>query len=165
MNRREFLRSTAATPAISLLPDFLSDTGESKGKHWELSANWNDAYGEGRLVLLESGEEQHDWSYDSHMEWQKNTLLNTRFVADSAEQRTGYVADLWDLRLTDMHLEPPYFTSKFEDSQSAVHVRKGRYSEWEYVYELETHGEEALFGFSGGADTIDRLMEKIDSKV
>lgn len=111
--------------------------------------------------MVRDGEKHYEWRYDNYDEWLKVTLVNTQFVNDKSNRDTDYVADLSDLDLSDMYIDPPYFSVVFQSEDTEVHIREGKYSEQEYVYSIETHDEDALRGVDDGADTLEKVVQEV----
>ncbi|MFC6863830.1 hypothetical protein ACFQGE_10170 [Halomicroarcula sp. GCM10025817] len=155
MERRTFVKSVGALPFVSL-PSI-----DQPEEFWEIDSEWFSKSDFGRIRLIENGEEQHTFHYDNYQLWQKTTLLNARFVADSGSTSTDYVADLFSLNLKKIYIDPPYFFSRFSGERSEVQIRQGKYASTEFVYVLEQHNEEALEGYSGGADSLSNVVEEV----
>lgn len=160
MNRREFSKSVALLPITPALTSS-QDESETGSEFWELSASWFSGSEHGELLLVRNDEEFRQWSYDDYEEWRKVTLLNTQFVTEKDYRNTDYVADLFDLDLSDMYVDPPYFSTVFTSEDTEVHIREGMYSEQEYVYSIETHDEDALRGIDGGAESLDEVVKEV----
>lgn len=160
MNRREFTKSVASIPLFPLLPSLDNENGDTRrDDYWELSAAWmQDDWG--RIVLIKNGEVKYDWEYTDYQLWQKCTLLNAHTVAECE-----YVADLFGLAIKDLYIDPPYFSSRFEDDRNEVHLQQGKYSDYEYTYYVETHDEDGLHGVEGGSDSIEALVNTVGEKI
>ncbi|QIB75212.1 hypothetical protein G3I44_13520 [Halogeometricum borinquense] len=166
MERREFTKAVVSVPVVSI-PSLPSggvgkNNSESKEEYWEISSAWFREYDHGDLMIIRNGEVKYRWKeIGSFSEWHKATLLNARFVADQGHQPTEYVADLFDLTLKSIYIDPPYFSVEFESDQSEVHIHQGKYSDSEYAYHVETHTDEALEGYEGEADSIEEAVQDI----
>lgn len=154
MERREFTKTLASLPIVSV-PSLPST------EFWEISSSWFQKPDHGELKLIKNGEVQHRWQYESYELWRKATLLNSRFVADSGNQATEYVADLFSMNIHEIYLDPPFFTVLFKDDSAKVRIWQGKYSDEEYRYRLEYHDEEGLHGTEGGANTIQEVVTEV----
>lgn len=161
MERRDYLKGVVSLPVIPSLPSIGKTESESEEEFWEISSGWFRKYDHGDLTLVRNGDVKHRWRYESYQMWQKATLLNSRFVADSGNQHTNYVADLFDLNIHELYIDPPYFSVVFKNDSSKVHIHQGKYSGEEYVYHVETHTSEALEGVEGSADTIEEVIRNV----
>jgi 16S rRNA G966 N2-methylase RsmD len=158
MERRNFLKGVVSLPVVPSLD--VVDIG-SEEEYWEIECRWSSKYDWGQIKLIKDGEMEHRFEFDNYSVWQKASLINARFVADSGSSRTDYVADLWDLNLKYLYIDPPYFFSQFENESSEAQIRQGKYSESEYVYVVESHDDEALRGADGGADSIEEVLSEV----
>lgn len=162
MDRREFTKVVVSLPAIPSLPTQLEeDSGEDKEDFWEISSSWFRQYDHGDLLLIKNDEVQHRWRYEDYDKWMKATMLNSRFVADTGNRATNYVADLFDMSITSIYIDPPYFSVQFKSDSSEVHIQQGKYSESEYMYHVEYHDEVALRGVEDGADSIEKVVQEV----
>lgn len=160
MERRIFLKGVASSSAIPLLSGIGTAETEEE-EYWEISSSWFQAHDHGDLMLVKNDEVEHRWRYEEYQMWQKATLLNSRFVSDTGNQATEYVADLFDLNIHSLYIDPPYFSVVFQNESSKVHIHQGKYSEEEYVYQVETHTSEALEGVEGSADSIQEVVNEV----
>lgn len=162
MKRRQYIKSLSALPILPSLPSPTSERTETETEDfWELSSSWFTKSEHGEVLLVRDGEKYRQWSYEDYEEWRKVTLLNTQFVTEKDYRNTDYVADLFDLNLSDMYVDPPYFSTVFKNEDTEVHIREGKYSEQEYVYSIETHDEDALRGVDDGADTLEEVIQEV----
>lgn len=159
MERREFTKAVASLPVIPSLPSI--GKTESDDEYWEIDSTWHDKIDLGRVRILKNGDIEHRWEYTEYEMWQKIALLNSRTVANRGQQSTNYVADLFDLSIEKLYIDPPYFFSRFSDEDLNVQIRTGKYSEYEYVYVIERHDEDALQGTDGGADSIEEVVSEV----
>lgn len=162
MDRREFTKAVVSLPIIQSLSGISRAEADSEEvEFWKISSEWFRAYDHGDLMMVCNGEVKHKWRFEDYTQWQKATLLNAHWVADSGNQPTNYVADLFDLSIHELYIDPPYFSVVFKSDYSKVHIHQGKYSDEEYVYSVETHTSEALEGVEGGADSIERVIQEV----
>lgn len=161
MERRDYLKGVASLPVIPSLPSIGKTDNEREEEFWEISSGWLRAHDHGDLMLIKNGDVEHRWRYENYQMWQKATLLNGRFVADTGNQATEYVADLFDMNIHSLYIDPPYFSVVFNSDSSKVHIHQGKYSDEEYVYHVETHNSEALEGVEGSADSIQEVINEV----
>ncbi len=93
--------------------------------------------------------------------WQKATLLNGRFAADSSNDSMDYIADLFSMNIHSLYIDPPFFSSVFKSEDSKVHIHSREDFEEEYVYHIETHSGEVLEGVESEADSLDEAIQDI----
>ncbi|KAA9398506.1 hypothetical protein Har1130_03755 [Haloarcula sp. CBA1130] len=168
MERREFTKAVASLPVAPSVPSFGKNEPEKDSRthgeedeFWEISSAWFQKHDHGDLTLVKNGEVEHRWKYEDYEMWRKATLLNSRFVADSGNQQTEYVADLFSMNIHEIYVDPPYFSVTFRGESSEAHIQQGKYSEDEYVYSVEKHDDEALRGVDGGADSIEEVISEV----
>lgn len=162
MNRRNFIQSVSSIPFISVpsIPDNQNSEIEDEERYWEFSSGWFPQHDWGRTIILEDDEIIHEWDFEDRTIWHKTTLLNAHATADCE-----YVADLFGLDLRGIYIDPPYFSSLFEDQYNEVQIRQGKYSEYNYVYVIETHDEEGLHHVEDGNDDIEELVKEVSELI
>lgn len=160
MERRDYLKSVVSLPLLPSLPS-IGKTETEEEEEWEISSGWFRAYDEGDLMMLKNGDVEHRWTYENYTMWQKATLLNGRFVADSGNDSMDYIADLFDMNIHSLYIDPPFFSSVFQSEDSKVHIHSRKEFEDNYVYHIETHNGEVLEGVEGEADSIDEAIQDI----
>jgi len=166
MERRNFLGSVVSLPAISVPSlgigknEFYSDARTpDEEEYWEIESSWKGDWGE--LVLVKNGEREHEFRYETYTEWEKVTLLNAQFVNDQAESSTNYVADIFDLNIHSLYIDPPYFHSVFRGEQGEVRVRQGKYSDTDYRYYIRTAEKEREYGSNDFENMITDIRRKL----
>lgn len=156
MERRNFLQGVVSLPIVPSIPSLESDTEE---EYYEFSSAWMGDWS--RMIIVKNGEIRHAFEYENYSAWEQATMINARWTADQSNVQTNYIADLFDLNLKGIYIDAPYFFARFENENSEVQIRQGKYSEPEYVYVVESHDDEALRGAEGGSDTIQGVVNEV----